>query len=335
MKICSNAIQHRDALKEIKPSKIAVAFVGEGWKKYVSPKQLKEIILSPTLGSNPKAIEQIMDMIGESNVYFLDNLHSKIYLGEESALLGSSNLSDNGLADFRLLETGVVLSDHPSLERLRSVFDTYKNRAMRLYPTKKSKKEKLHELIKQWQSSIWHGLNTDHGSEKSPAITNYKSDLDRIHIAWYHQEDKLDYNEGAIDAVVPEAIGISPDDYFADAFSFHEKDIIQPGDWILYWRCRNDGYPCKNCNIDWLHVHHVVPNGVNDPNYTKLAGQAKNLKCPTPPFDLNQKRIKSIIREALSSIKFSELLSLDEAPWQLTPADKVVPEFLKYLRKKA
>jgi hypothetical protein len=294
-KICSNAVQLRDALKEIKPSKIAVAFVGDGWKRYVSSAHIKEIVLSPTLGSNPKAIEEIMDLIGPSNVYFLDNLHSKIYLGKESALLGSSNLSDNGFANSRLLETGV--------------------------------------LIKQWQSSIWHGLNTGRGSEKSPAINNYRSDLDRIHIAWYQGPD-INYNKEAINAVVPDAKGIDPDDYFYDALHFHEKDSLQPGDWILSWHCRDDGYPRKNGEIYWFHVHHVVPNGVHDDSYTKLVGQAKNLKCPTQPFTLDS-RTKSLIRDALNSGKFLQLLALNDDVWRLALADKVVPKFLEYVRKKA
>ena len=334
MKICINAVQNRNALKEIKPTKIAVAFVGTGWKKYVSPKNLKEIVLSPTFGSYPKAIEEIMDMIGESNVYFLDNLHSKIYLGNESALLGSFNLSDNGFSNSGLLEAGVILSAPASIEKLRSVFDAYKTKAAHLYPTPKSKKDKLRELVKQWQSSIWYGLNTEQESEKSPSITNYRSDQDQIHIAWYQPCD-LNYNEEAICSVVPNAKGISPDEYFTDVLMFHEKDRIQPGDWILCWHCRDDGYPRKNCEIYWFHVHHVVPNGIYDDNYTKLVGQAENLKCPPPPFSLVDPHTKSLIRDALSSNKFPELLALDDEIWRLTRADKMVPKFLEHLRKKA
>ena len=70
MKICINAVQNRNALKVIKPTKIAVAFVGTGWKKYVSPKNIKEIVLSPTFGS-PKAIEDNGHDWGIN--FFLDN----------------------------------------------------------------------------------------------------------------------------------------------------------------------------------------------------------------------------------------------------------------------
>jgi hypothetical protein len=335
MRICSNAVQLRNALKKIKPSKIAVAFVGDGWKRYVSPTNLKEIVLSPTLGSNPKAIEEIMDLIEPSNVYFLDNLHSKIYLGTESALIGSSNLSDNGFADSQHLEAGVVLSDSTSLEKLRSVFDAYKTSATSLYPTTERKKEKLRELVILWQSSIWHGLNPERGSGKSPVIAEYRSELDRIHIAWYRPVE-VDYNEEKIGAVVPDANGLDPDDYFSETLFFLEEDSVEQGDWILCWYPRDDGYPRSNGNVRWIHVHHVVPNGVNHDTYSKLIGQAKNLFCPPPPFTLDS-HTKSLIRDALTSDEFPQLLALDIAlddeASQLAPADAVVPRFLEYLRK--
>jgi len=50
MRICSNAEQLRNALNEIKPTRIAVAYVGAGWKNYISLEHLEEIIVSPTLG---------------------------------------------------------------------------------------------------------------------------------------------------------------------------------------------------------------------------------------------------------------------------------------------
>jgi hypothetical protein len=75
-----------------------------------------------------------------------------------------------------------------------------------------------------------------------------------------------------------------------------------------------------------------VPKGVKDDIYTKLVGQAKNLSCPMPPFTLDP-RTKSLIRDALASYKFPQLLSLDDEPWRLATADAVVPQFLEYLQK--
>jgi len=334
MKICSNATQLRNALKKIKPSKIAVAFVGSGWKKYISPANLKEIILSPTFGSNPKAIEEIMNMIGENNVYFLDNLHSKIYLGAESVLLGSSNLSNNGFSTSGLLEAGVVLSGQQNLQKCDAIFNDYKVKAKSHYPTTKSKKEKLEELTKKWKTSHWYGLNTEKESEKPPTIIDYVSNIDRIHIAGI-EVNPLVYNEEVINAVVPDTKGQVLDDYFADAIECFEEDSIQSGDWILTWLQRKDGDPYKNGNVSWLHVHHVIPNGVKDTVYTKLLGQANDLLCPPLPFILD-KPTKDLIREVLASGEFPELLYLDNGEtWRFELADTVVPRFLEHLKKVA
>ncbi|OIR01266.1 hypothetical protein GALL_167380 [mine drainage metagenome] len=330
MRICTDSKQLRKAIKEVAPSKIAVAFVGGGWKRYVSSARLKEIIISPTIGSNPKAIEEIMDFIGAKNVHFLDNLHSKIYLGSESALLGSVNLSDNGFADSHNFESGVVLNDAANLELLNDVFEAYKASAKRLYPTEKSKKDKLQQLMKQWQIMEWNNLNTERDSNTSPSITEYKSDLDRIHLAWY-QPAELNYNKKSINGAIPDAIGLEPDDYFEDALMFHEEDSVQKGDWVLCWQCRNDGLPYENGPMYWMPVHHVVPNGFCDDTYTKLVGKEKNLTPLADPFRLD-KTTKKAIRAALCSGKFPALVSRNADVWRLTPADKVVPKFLDHVR---
>jgi hypothetical protein len=334
MKICSNAEQLRKALKTVKPSKIAVAFLGIGWKKYVSPSNLKEIILSPTLGSNPKAIEGIMQKIGIDNVYFLDNLHSKLYLGAKSALLGSANLSDNGFAEERLLEAGVVLIEPTNLKKLDTVFEDYKAKAAKLYATSESKQEKLRELMKQWQRSIWYDTNPEGDDENlpsnAPSIADYKSELDRIHINRYIYGD-LHYNMEAIAAVIPGA----NERHLDESLPFLEEDAIEPGDWILCWRCKKDGSPHKNTNVSWMQVHYVIPKGVdypdkNDPSarYTKLAIHLRDYKSITEPFALDT-ATNILIQEALSSKRFRKLRSSNS----LASADAEVPKFLQHLRE--
>lgn len=290
MKICSNAEELRNALNEIQPSKVAVAFVGNGWKNYINSEQLKEIILSPTLGSNPKAIEEIMNTIGADNVYFLDNLHAKIYLGTELALLGSCNLSDNGFSDNGNFEAGIVfsaLSAPNNFKTLESVFENYKAEAKRQYPTAKSKELQLHKLYKQWQNAILQKTIPPTLNDNPPitSIGDYISKLDRIHIAWWC-EDEVDYNLEVIRKVVPNINNL--DDYFSNINWFLEEDEIKESDWILFWKCNRDGSPNKRTNPYWQYVHYVIPKGVkNNYGYTKLVGQARNLDCSPPPFTLD------------------------------------------------
>jgi hypothetical protein len=329
MKICTNANSIRKALMEMQPTKIAVAFIGEGWKTYINVDVLEEIIISPTLGSNPKAIEKIIAHLGISNVHFLDNLHAKIYLGPKTAMIGSANLSDNGLADHRLLEAGVHLTDSSIRQELLETFDSFKSRAKLQYPNAESKLTQLRLLTKQWQTSIWHRLNADAG--KSPSLPEYSSDLDRIHIAWYESYEPK-YKKDVIWSRVEETAGVEPDKFFSKTLTFLEEDEIKVGDWILCWHSRKDGFPYQRGDVSWMHVHHVVPESVDDSQYTKLVGQAKSLSCPPPPFDLDSKT-KEAIRNALASGKFPELLSLDNSSWKLSTADAVVPKLLNYVKR--
>jgi hypothetical protein len=331
MKICSNAEELRNALNEIQPSKVAVAFVGNGWKKYIDSEQLEEIILSPTLGSNPKAIEEIMNTIGADNVYFLDNLHAKIYLGTESALLGSCNLSDNGFSDNGNFEAGIVFSAPNNFKKLESIFENYKAEAKHKYPTAKSKKSQLKNLYKQWQNSISQ-KTIPLTLNDNPLIGDYASKLDRIHITWWDRSlEKEDFNIDAISTVVPEARNLS---YFLDFNTFCEEDLVQKGDWVLQWHCKREGdgvqIHSNRCSITWLYIHHVIPHGVKDDgdHYTKIAGQAENLSCPPPPFELNS-ITKRLIREALGRDEFQPLCRWK---WNPAEADAVVPKFLEYLR---
>ena len=84
-----------------------------------------------------------------------------------------------------------------------------------------------------------------------------------------------------------------------------------------------------------MHVHHVVPDGVIDQYYPKLACHARGMIFPRPPFDLDDRTIQ-LIREALTSDNFPALLSTqaeDIYHWRLAPADEVVPEFLNYIKE--
>ena len=330
MEILTSAKAIRKALRELKPTSIAVAYVGSGWKNYVSTKHLREIVLSPRFGSNPHAIEEMMRELEHENVYFLDDLHSKIYLGADAALLGSCNLSDNGISDNGRLEAAVLLVDKEATQLLAAKLKDYKAAAKKLYPTKRAKIDRLKVLKVQFDKGQWHGL-TRIGT-KSPSIQQYESELDRIHICWYEESDDP-YNKSAIDNTIPEAKGIDPDDYFEDVLLFLEEDDVRPGDWVLCWHRRKNGMPRKNGEVSWLYVHHVVSDGIKSDDYPKLVGEAKSrfLRRPLPPFELDEPT-KRLIRKTLSSGSFPELLLLNDSLWHLGPADAVTPAFISALK---
>lgn len=180
MKMLVTSHEIREALSDIKPKQVAVAYVGSGWSKFVNANRLKEIRVSPTLGSNPKAIEELMNAIGYENVYFLDELHAKIYLDKNAAVIGSCNLSDNAMGDGGLLECAVLIDESEHIKTPHDTFDGYKNVAKEKYPTRKEKIEKLRKLLKDSDAVAW---NVSMGAEENPpTLADYKSELDTIHI---------------------------------------------------------------------------------------------------------------------------------------------------------
>ena len=328
MKICTTPQERRDALQIVKPIKIAVAYVGMGWDQYIDKDFLTEIILSPTLGSNPLAISEIIKVIGFDKVHFLDRLHSKIYIGNDQVFLGSPNLSTNGFSDNGNHEIGVLLQTEASQKKCSiDIFDAYKAEAQKYYPDVESKRKKLKDLYRLWQKSIESGFSTsddDSSNGKEPDI-----DLITIHVTCYTLGSDAEFDPNIVATAINQPYGTNLDDYFSDENEFLPEEDIKEGDWILAWHSKQDGYPGKNCEIDWMYVHHVIPSGYIQPSgypYTKLVGQAASLKTPPEPFKLTPTK-KASIRAALNSGNFNDMLFLRD-PWTLAPADALVPAFL-------
>lgn len=327
--VITSAEDIRKALKVLGPVKVAVAYVGAGWQRFLSVGQLSEIIVSPTLGSNPKAIENLIEHFGYGRVHFLNTLHSKIYVGKHAAIVGSCNLSDNGMGDARRQEVAVLVDGTDALETLNTAFDEYKRLAKIQYPNKAAKLERLKWLALQASNAEWHGVVTS-GDDTTPSLVNYASQLDRIHVSWYQPID-IDYATKTIHESVPDSLGTSPEDYFEDVMTFLEQDEVRPGDWVLCWQANDDGRPRKKGDVSWMHVHHVIPKGSINDDYTKLVGQSKSLKVGAPPFRLDAPT-KQGIRDALSSGLFPDFVSVDESPWEQPSADRS-RAFLKHVTK--
>ncbi|UVW30708.1 phospholipase D family protein [Massilia sp. H6] len=89
---------------------VAVAFVGKDPTRWL-PSNLKGIQLYcwPKLGStNPASIETLLNM--DVEVHFVENLHAKLFWGAAGgAVIGSANLSENGMDENRLIEAAVHL----------------------------------------------------------------------------------------------------------------------------------------------------------------------------------------------------------------------------------
>ena len=76
-------------IRQCMPSKIAVAFLGADWKRFIpDTNRLDYVVLSTELGTNPSAVRALAAEIGWERVLLLDRLHAKVYLSERGAVVG-------------------------------------------------------------------------------------------------------------------------------------------------------------------------------------------------------------------------------------------------------
>jgi hypothetical protein len=303
-------------LREVSPSSIAVAYVGIDWADYIDASLLKEIVLSPTLGTNPHAVVQIAEKLGWENVHFLDNLHAKFYLGTRQAAVGSFNLTANGLSAEGLEEAGFVVQDPHVVAALRELLESYKFQAMTVYPTIAAKLERLAILRAMWDRAVKNGvIRNDANANDLSAYRPVAADEIYVCCVW----GEIEYNEEAVSTTI-----------IKDAVSFLESDDVQPDRWILCWYAREDGYPHEGCKPYWRHVDEVLPNGALQAPYTKIAVERNDRVELPPPFELTESVINAL-RAVLRSGRFPEFLG-NINPWSINTTLSRLPAFFEALR---
>lgn len=151
---------------DLKPNHIMVAYLGADSKRFLPEiKNVARLIVQPNPPTNPRAIEDIIKIIGWDKIQFLDNIHAKVYInlnearGSGKAIVGSPNLTANGLGGSGLYEAAVQFDftenkDGKPHEVVASFNEVWKT-ACDKYDSEESKKTRLEKLkkdsIKYWE----------------------------------------------------------------------------------------------------------------------------------------------------------------------------------------
>jgi len=335
MKLLTKAGSIKDAIEDLKPTHIATAYVGLGWETYIEKEALQSIVLSPTFGSNAIAIKQLVRHLGIDNVHLLENLHAKFYWTQRKAVLGSANLSDNGLqGDGGLIEAGVALNDHAHLLQLKAMYDDLVSQAQSRYPTAARKYQLINALETMNQKASLGGFvrKKKGASETGMPLAEFDPlSRPRMHVVAY--EDDLDLREDNIRKAIPSKTEATYEALFGDVMGFPSKDDIREGDWILCFEADLAMMrPKRKGAIEWMYVDYVVPNGSTTKPFTKVALQQRPRKAWEAPFLLT-----SEVKEALVSLVakpgYEPLYYGGLKKPGLKEADALVPSFLKELKK--
>lgn len=305
------------------PSKIAVAYIGADWKTFVpDAHRLKAIIVSPTIGSNPGAIADLVKIIGWEKVAFLDELHAKTYIGNSSAIIGSANLTGNGLSGENLVELCVEVSPKESLNKLNDTFETLWEVANNRYPTTESKKERLKELEKAWGAAVANRI-----VKCKKTIVPVFSDFellgnDHFYVLWYKPAE-CKHSE-AVKAIESK---IKYETHFA------RNDKAEINKWVLAWKITNSLKPYKNIKPYWIYIHEIYDNGVIDEgyDYPKCAIQRKDLDVPPAPFEITNE-VAAAFNKAVQDKGIAQYLIQDGRLFSLADSQKGVPLLISSMK---
>lgn len=127
--------QFRSLVESSEELSIAVAFWGEGAQKLIGRawkgRSLRIICNLGSGGTNPQVIRELIELAKRKpgiQILTLDNLHAKVAISETVAIVGSANLSVNGLGFegaecVGWHEAGMLVQEHSQLTQMREWFN--------------------------------------------------------------------------------------------------------------------------------------------------------------------------------------------------------------------
>lgn len=318
-KLIADRSTMRHELRAVRPTHIAVAYVGKDWRGLLgTDHQLQQIVVAPVPGTSPKAIRQIAREIGWYNVHFLDQLHAKVYLGPTHAMIGSANLSSNALlpGGTQLYEMVVLTDDMALREHAMLEWERYRALASSLY---RSKQDKLDRLVRleEAQPKI-EAARLSVRTAKTPTLAKFKVGSVPIHLEWWESvhED-----------------GCDPDDTnYINTRVGQQVDEIRIGNWVLQWECDAKGRPRGRSPLQWMRIDAIrLGQAPGEDIYVDQLAERVEPTTAMHPFVLDadvQKTFKDLI---LKSGLRPE--NLNDESYEAIPLGEV-DEFLLELQKR-
>jgi len=331
-----------EQVKLIQPHKVAVAYLGASWADYLpSVATLDVVVIAPVLGTNPWAVRDLIACLstqgqdGWEKVFFLDSLHAKLYLGERSAVLGSANLSSNGLSGDRLVELCAMIDAPDGLLALNEFFASTLALAKAQYPTVNDRMRRLALLEEET------ARNPSFDSRYLPARATSFQDFellspDQFYVCWYTPEPpEMTYSE-----TVPE----NHKTVFNDFGHFHPDDGIERGRWVLFWKLSDDLASAK-MDAHWMMIDEVFSEGIKTKEpyaYTTVAFQRREFsrqRLRKRPFSLTPK-VRELLRQALMDPDLTRDLIQqdaldDQRSFSLRRSQKALPALIKKMKELA
>jgi hypothetical protein len=350
MKILYGSNEISKSLKNLSPTKIAVAYIGKDFDKFIDPNFIEAIVVSPTLGSNPKAISSLYKFIckergndkGWEVINFLDSLHAKIYIGKHGALVGSANLSKNALDANNLIEVCIYIekiNNEDIYNQLLTIFDSILEKAQNNYPDYQSKEEQLQQLINinaLYETEIRPARRIKEPEKPKEPINflNYNFKVDPNFLVIWYGSVGLDLNNEKWEVALGNGWEKKYSDYMGIAKEDIKEKIVKKTDWVLVWRCReSDGKAYKGQKPYWLYVHRIILNGSKDKYYPHVLVEEKGETKTEEPFKINDQVFINAFNAIINKDDFAIYRPNDDNIWFAKNTINKFPKIISALQE--
>lgn len=317
--------------------RIAVAFVGDGASQWINPqaKDVKIICSLAMNGTNPSEVQNLIGRFGAKNVKQIDNLHAKLYIGSEYAIVGSANMSANGLGTqpTGLREAGYKFNlDQPSGQRSLDWFDDVLWEGAR-----EISDQDLKDAAEKWRrrdrvrngespSDLRNICNYNFDSDDFPLINWFSGE------AWSVSDEVLEGKSVDQREKIEDDIGCSVDIECSEDIKYLGKNRQ-----IYCFKRIKSGLAAKKINDAWA----AVSSGINIEN-AYYADEEPHKKidvmlCDELPgaiFGLDQQSIYEKFRDLINTDKYHQLRNYankDEQCW-FHPRIELMRQFWKELQ---
>lgn len=333
-------VKNRDLLKKYKqvnPITIATAFIGRDFVKFFrypkNVKNIQKIVISSAFVNDPEAIKILIEEIGWEKIFFNKKLHSKIYIGRNSALVTSANLTRNGFYEQGLLEIGILIDSKEDLKELESIVNSYidpqqtKTEKLKIFNAISDKFSKLPK------NKLRNGIKIKNKSFKTfYENKDYRFYNNKIKFVWWDTYLKKLGLKKEI------SLNFLWENYnFQDLIKLDsEKQKVSENDWLLCYKLKteNSKYEYhKNAKdkLEWLHLNKILKK-ISVTEYKDIGLENKN-NINIRPFNIDYK-FRNAFKELIESKKYKNYFMPNRNDIVLKMSSKKFSEILTFLYKK-
>ena len=309
----------------------AVAFWGNGAAAHLGlPRAGQDLRIICNLamgGTNPREIKRLQKFGAE--VRHLERLHAKVYIGDSEMIVGSANVSANGLgfeagAQANWIEAATLGPLQPrTLEWFNILWDV----------AKKVSPAALAAALLAWN-------DRQHHLPTLPSFARFDPDGEFVPLLdYYGGTDIVDPNKSVLKKAVGRDYDDEMDQRLRESFDIagpEDREAWEEGRWVLKWTRTPSGKMDARVKPEWIRVGKYVENAWRPSKKHRWLDVMMPAEHPgAVPFEVRDKRFTTAFREVLMRDEFAALRddSSYERPWNTSVRSGLVRPFWKEVKE--